>query len=221
MSADRNSLLGSPLVLTGMLALVLAGAWRTREWFRDTHPDQVLRSESAEWHEAYDRWVDLGSDAWPGVLDALQGDSGPARRMALLAVASLRDAPSEVRDEVRQLLSAPDPADRREALVAWTGADRDPLHALDELATACGDENSIVRGTALELIWPEVCGRTNSSTPTSAAMPWHCWSVPARRLWRNWNKGSQPGNRQSSRSRCGAFVRWVLRRGVWRKHCWL
>ncbi|MFN9197965.1 MAG: hypothetical protein ACK5WR_07845, partial [Planctomycetaceae bacterium] len=152
MSADRNSLLGSPLVLTGMLALVLAGAWRTREWFRDTHPDQVLRSESAEWHEAYDRWVDLGSDAWPGVLDALQGDSGPARRMALLAVASLRDAPSEVRDEVRQLLSAPDPADRREALVAWTGADRDPLHALDELATACGDENSIVRGTALELM---------------------------------------------------------------------
>ena len=152
MRADRNSLLGSPLVLTGMLALVLAGAWRTREWFRDTHPDEVLRPESAEWHEAYDRWVEQGPAAWPGVLDALQGDSGPARRMALLAVATLRDAPPKVRDEVRQLLSAPDPADRREALVAWTGADRDPLQALDELATACGDENAIVRGTALELM---------------------------------------------------------------------
>jgi hypothetical protein len=152
MSAARNSLLGSPLVLTGMLALVLAGAWRTREWFRDTHPDEVLRPESAEWHEAYDRWVEQGPAAWPGVLDALQGDSGPARRMALLAVATLRDAPPKVRDEVRQLLSAPDPADRREALVAWTGADRDPLQALDELATACGDENAIVRGTALELM---------------------------------------------------------------------
>jgi len=152
MRADRNSLLGSPLILTGMLALVLAGAWRTREWFRDTHPDQALRPASAEWHEAYDRWVEQGAAAWPGVLDALQRDSGPARRMALLAVATLRDAPPEVRDEVRQLLSAPDPADRREALVAWTGADRDPLHALDALATACGDENSIVRGTALELL---------------------------------------------------------------------
>lgn len=152
MRAERHSLLGSPLVLAGLLALVLAGAWRTREWFRDTHPDQVLRPESAEWHEAYDRWVEQGSAAWPGVLDALQSDSGPARRMALLAVATLRDAPPEVRDEVRQLLSAPDPADRREALVAWTGADRDPLHALDALATACGDENPIVRGTALELL---------------------------------------------------------------------
>jgi hypothetical protein len=63
MRADRNSLLGSPLVLTGMLALVLAGAWRTREWFRDTHPDEVLRPESAEWHEAYDRWVEQGPAA--------------------------------------------------------------------------------------------------------------------------------------------------------------
>jgi len=59
-----------------MLALVLAGAWRTREWFRDTHPDQALRPASAEWHEAYDRWVEQGAASWPVVLDALQRGSG-------------------------------------------------------------------------------------------------------------------------------------------------
>ena len=149
---NRLSPLGSPLVLTGLLVLVLAGSWRVREWFRGVEADEVLRPESAEWHDAYNRWIERGPDSWPEILETLQGDSGPGRRMALLAVGSLRDAPREIRDAVRHLMTQGDPADRREALVAWTGVDRDPAHALKELSAACSDENLIVRGTALELL---------------------------------------------------------------------
>lgn len=150
--ANRVSLLGSPLVLTGLLALVLVGSWRIREWFRGVEAEVVLRPESAEWHDAYDQWIERGPDAWPEILEALRGDSGPGRRMALLAVGSLRDAPGDIREAVRHLMTEGDPADRREALVAWTGVDRDPAQALEALSAACSDENLIVRGTALELM---------------------------------------------------------------------
>ncbi len=149
---NRVSPLGSPLVLTGVLALVLVGSWRVREWFRGVEAEEVLRPESAEWHDAYDQWIERGPDAWPAILEALRGDSGPGRRMALLAVGALRDAPGDIREAVRYLMTQGDPADRREALVAWTGVDRNPAHALEALAAACSDEDLIVRGTALELM---------------------------------------------------------------------
>ena len=153
MSRNRTSLLGSPLLLTGLLGAILGGAWWIRELIRQGDPAETLRPESAMWHAEYEDWVQAGPSAWPQIQETLRAESGPGRRMALLAVGALRDAPTEVRDAVRDLLQAEDPADRREALVAWTAVDRDPCHSLDELARGCADENPIVRGTAIELLF--------------------------------------------------------------------
>ena len=136
-----------------VLALLVIGAGVAIWWLRSvSDANRELRSPQAPAHEQFTRWVEAGDAASPELLASLRGGAGPERRLALAAIGSLRQAPPEVRDALREILTADHPPDRREALLAWVATSRSPDDCLPELRTACLDSDPVTRSTAFDLL---------------------------------------------------------------------
>ncbi|MFM8288254.1 MAG: hypothetical protein ACKOGA_16295 [Planctomycetaceae bacterium] len=136
-----------------LLALLIAGVGVGIWWLRSiSDANREIRSPQSPAHEQFTRWVAAGDAASPELLASLRGGAGPERRFALAAVGSLRQVSPEIRDAVREILTADHPPDRREALLAWVATSRLPGDCLPELRVACLDSDPVTRSTAFDLL---------------------------------------------------------------------
>lgn len=141
---------GVPTVLLALqVAIVGVVIW----WLRSVpDPGAELRSPHAPAHDQYTRWVEGGDSATAELLASLRDGSGQERRLALTAIASLRQASPELRAALREVLQSSHPPDRREALLAWVASSREVGDCLPELQQATLDSDPIIRATAFDLL---------------------------------------------------------------------